>query len=137
MAAKILIRAEVVAIDHGRILKIVTGQANGASAGRLHQSRRDGECVRRRRAKAGGRFGCNGRQLFEDEIDVGIARRATRQVSFRFHRIAVGGPVRHLAFVLEHHAGHEHMVLQIPANAGQVLDHIDAQAAQRLRFADA
>src|SRR5438093_11484624 len=34
-------------------------------------------------------------------------------------------------------AGHEHMVLQVFANAGQVLDDVDSKAAQRLRLPDA
>jgi hypothetical protein len=36
---KITIRTEIVAIDHGGILKVVAGQTDGASARRLHQSR--------------------------------------------------------------------------------------------------
>ena len=134
---KIVVGSKIVAIDYGGILKVVAGQADGAPAGRLHQSRRDGECVRRRRTKTRGRFGCNRRQLFEDQIDIGIARGTTRQVSLCLDGIAVGRPIRHLAFVLEHDAGDEHMVLQILANAGQVLDDVDSKAAKRLRVADA
>ena len=65
------------------------------------------------------------------------ARRTTRQVSLCLDGIAVGRPIRHLAFVLEYDAGDEHMVLQILANAGQVLDDVDSKAAKRLRFPDA
>ena len=138
---KILIRAEIVAIYHGGILKVVARQTDGAPAGWLHQSRRKREGVLRRRTKVRGRLGCNGRQLFEDKINVGITRRTTcwitRQVSLCLDGIAVGWPIRHLAFVLEHDAGHEHMILQIPADAGQVLDHIDSKRANRLRFPNA
>jgi len=43
---KIVIRAEIVAIDHGGILKVVAGQTDGTCAGGLHKSGRDGERVR-------------------------------------------------------------------------------------------
>jgi hypothetical protein len=49
---KIVIRAEIVAVDDGCILKLVAGQANGTIAGRLYESWRDGERVRWRSAKA-------------------------------------------------------------------------------------
>src|SRR5258708_6129818 len=51
--------------------------------------------------------------------------------------LGAGWPIRHLAFVLEHDAGHEHMVLQILANAGQVFDDVDSKAAKCFRIADA
>src|SRR6202041_3109475 len=57
---KIVIRAEIVAIDHGGILEVIARQADGASTRWLHKSRRDREGVRRRHTKARGRFGCNG-----------------------------------------------------------------------------
>src|SRR6266850_4682939 len=34
---KVVIRAEIIAIDHRGILKVVAGQANGTFAGRLHK----------------------------------------------------------------------------------------------------
>jgi hypothetical protein len=134
---KILIRAEIVAIDHGGILKIVARQIDGASARWLHKSRRYRKRVFGRRTKSRCGFGCNDRQLFEDKINVGIARWTTRQVSLCLDGIAVDRPIRHLAFVLKHDAGHEHMVLQISANAGQVPDDIDSKAAKRLCLPDA
>src|SRR5258705_682787 len=54
---KIVIRAEVVAIDYSGILKVVAGQANGTCAGGLHESRRDCERVRWRSSKARSYFG--------------------------------------------------------------------------------
>jgi len=110
--SKIEICSEIVSVDHGRIVKIVAHETDSASARRLNKSWRNGERVRRRSTKARGRFGCHGRQLFEDEINVGISRWATRQVSLRLDGIAAGWPIRHLACVLEHDAGDEHMVLQ-------------------------
>src|SRR5256885_6623146 len=56
---KVAIRAEIVTIDHGGILKVATGQANGASAGGLHKSGRDCERVRWRSSIARGYFGRN------------------------------------------------------------------------------
>jgi len=49
---KIVIGAEIVAIDYRSILKVVAGQANGTFAGRLHESWRDCERVRWRSSKA-------------------------------------------------------------------------------------
>jgi len=54
---KIVIRAEIVAVDHGGNLKVVADQANGTLAGGLHRSGRDCERVRWRRFKARGYFG--------------------------------------------------------------------------------
>src|SRR5713226_3912853 len=48
---KIVIRAEIVAIDHGGILKVVARQTDGASTRWLHKSRRDREGIVRRRTK--------------------------------------------------------------------------------------
>jgi len=56
---KIVIRAEIVAIDHSGILKVVAGQADGTSAGGLHKSWRDRERVWWRSSKARGYFGRN------------------------------------------------------------------------------
>ena len=56
---KIVIGAEIVAIDYRSILKVVAGQANGTFAGGLHKSWRDCERVRWRSSKARGRFGRN------------------------------------------------------------------------------
>src|SRR6266478_1148276 len=53
---KIVIRAEIVAIDHGGILKILAGKANGTFTGGLHQGWGDCERVRWRRSKALGYF---------------------------------------------------------------------------------
>jgi hypothetical protein len=58
---KILIRAEIVAIDYSSILKVVAYQADGTPAGRLHKSWRDCERVLRRSAKARSHFGRNHR----------------------------------------------------------------------------
>ena len=58
---KIVIRANVVAIDHGGILKVVARQADRTFAGGLHQRRRDCERVRGRRTKTRGDFGRNNR----------------------------------------------------------------------------
>src|SRR5579862_5539001 len=66
--------------------------------------------------------------------NVYVIRKATRQESLCLNGVAVNRPIGHLAFVLEHYAGHEHMVLQILANAGQVLDDIDSKTAKRRRF---
>jgi hypothetical protein len=49
---RIVIRAEIVAIDPGGILKVAARQTDGASARLLHKSRRDRERVLRRRSKA-------------------------------------------------------------------------------------
>jgi hypothetical protein len=54
---KILIRADIVAIDHGGILNVVADQADGTYAGGLRQSWCDCESVRGRRTKARGYFG--------------------------------------------------------------------------------
>src|SRR6476660_9925130 len=43
---KIVIRSEIVSINHSGILKVVAGQADGTLAGGLHKSRRDCERVR-------------------------------------------------------------------------------------------
>src|SRR5690242_12994526 len=43
---KILIRADIVAIDHSGILKVFARQTDGTNAGGLHKSWRDGERVR-------------------------------------------------------------------------------------------
>src|SRR5712671_7425319 len=133
---KVTIRAEIVAIDQGGILEVAAGQADRPSARRLHQSRRDRECVCRGRAKACSGFGRDHRQLLKNEIDVGIPGGTARQVHLRLDGIAVDRPVRHLAFVFEYDAGHEHMVLQIVANPRQVLDDVDSKFAESLRFPD-
>src|SRR6201981_801852 len=125
---KIAISAEIVSIDHGGILKVIARETDGASARRLHQSRGDRKSVLRKRTKPRGRLWCSDRQLFEDKVNVGIARRTTRQVSLCLDSIAVGRPIRHFAFVLEHDAGDEHMVLQILADAGQVRDDMHSKA---------
>jgi len=109
-------RAVTIRTDDGVSLAATWYEPSGRSPAvilvhMLHKSRRDRECVRWRLTKARGRFGCNDRQLFEDKINVGIARWTTRQVSLCLDGIAVGRPIRHLAFVLKQHAGHEHMVL--------------------------
>src|ERR1700752_2845588 len=56
---KVVVAAEVVAIDHGGILKVVAGQTNGAFARGLHKGRRDREHVRWRSSKARGSLGRN------------------------------------------------------------------------------
>jgi hypothetical protein len=56
---KIVIRAEIVAIDHSGILKVVAGQADGTCAGGLHKSWCDCERVRWRSSKTRGYFGRN------------------------------------------------------------------------------
>src|ERR1700752_561822 len=71
------------------------------------------------------------------KTNVCVTRRTTRQVSLCLNSIAVGGPIRHLTFVLEHNAGDEYMVLQILAHAGQVLNDVNSKAAQRLRLPNA
>jgi hypothetical protein len=73
----------------------------------------------------------------KDQTDVCITRRTARQVSLRLDGIAVRWPIRHFAFVLEHDAGHELVILQILANAGKALNHIISKAAKRFYFADA
>ena len=54
---KIVLCAEIVAIDDSGIEKVVAGQADGTFAGGLHKGWRDCERVRGRRAKARGYFG--------------------------------------------------------------------------------
>src|ERR1700752_2244483 len=71
------------------------------------------------------------------KTNVCVTRRTTRQVSLCLNSIAVGGPIRHLTFVLETNAGDEYMVLQILAHAGQVLNDVNSKAAQRLRLPNA
>ena len=71
------------------------------------------------------------------KINVCVTRRTARQVSLCFDCVAVGRPIRHFAFVLEYDSGQEHMVLQVLANPGQVLDEVNSKAAKRLRFPDA
>src|SRR6478672_13198788 len=53
---KIVIRAEIVAIDHSGILKVVAGHADGTCTGGLHKSWRDCERVRWRGSIARGYF---------------------------------------------------------------------------------
>src|SRR5258708_15031700 len=74
----ILVRAEVVAIDHSGILKAIAGQADGTNAGGLHQSRRDCECVRWRSSKSRGHFGRNHWQLMRHKTNVCVDRKSTR-----------------------------------------------------------
>src|SRR5271169_5668184 len=93
----ITVGGEVVAIDHGGILKVVAGQADGTSAGRLHKSWRDCERVRWRSSKARGYFGRNHRQLMKHKTNVCVTRRNARQESLCLDCVTVGGPVRHLA----------------------------------------
>src|ERR1700735_2173309 len=76
--------------------------------------------------------GYRSRWPYQYQLD--IARWIPRQVSLCLNGIAVGRTIRHLAFVLEHDAGDEHMVLQILANPGQVLDDINSKAAKGHRF---
>lgn len=71
------------------------------------------------------------------KTNVCVTRSAARQVSLRLGGIAVGRAIRRFTLVLEHDAGHQHMVLQIVANTGQALDDVDSKAAKRLRFPDA
>src|ERR1700756_3450794 len=71
------------------------------------------------------------------KTNVCITRRTARQVSLRLDCIAVGGPIRHLSFVLEYDAGHEDMVLKILANPGQVLNDPNSEIAKCLRLANA
>src|SRR5437867_5377601 len=70
------------------------------------------------------------------KTNVCVTRRTARQVSLCLDCVAVGRPIRHLAFVLEYNSGQEHMVLQVLANPGQVLDDLNSKAAERLRFSD-
>ena len=70
------------------------------------------------------------------KTNVCVTRRSARQVSLCLDGVAVGRSIWHLAFVLEHDAGNEHMVLQVFANAGQVRDDADSKAAKRLRPPD-
>jgi hypothetical protein len=46
-----------------------------------------------------------------------IAIDAARQIDFGLNRIAVRGTVRHLPLVSVDDAGHEDMILQVPADA--------------------
>src|ERR1700722_8399117 len=71
------------------------------------------------------------------KTNVCVTRNTARQVSLCLDSVTVRRPIRHLAFVLEHDAGQEHMVLQVLANPGQVLDDVYCKAAKRLRFPDA
>jgi hypothetical protein len=57
--SKVMIRPEIIAIDHGGILKVVAGQADGTFAGGLHKSGSDCERVRWRSSKTRGYFGRN------------------------------------------------------------------------------
>src|SRR5689334_20582167 len=132
-----MIGAEIVAVDHGGIPKVVARQTDCTSAGWLHKSRHNRERIFRRRTKARRYFGCNVRHLYEDKINVGITRRTTRQVGLCLDGIAVGRPFSHLTSVLKYDAGHDGMILQILANARQVLDDVDSKAAKGLRFPDA
>jgi len=68
------------------------------------------------------------------ETNVYVIRKTARQISFGLDGIAASRSVRHLAFVLEHDAGDQDMVLKIIANSRQILDNIDAKAAKRLRI---
>jgi hypothetical protein len=79
---KILIRADIIAIGPGGILKLVTRQTD---RDRLIGCTRAGAIVNAfsGATKARDRFGCNGGQLFENKIDVGITRRTTRQPTQR------------------------------------------------------
>src|ERR1700722_15802001 len=113
-----MIRAKIVAIDYGGILKIVAGQPDGTFAGGLHKSWRDCERVRWRSSIAKGYFRRNYWQLMKHKTNVRVTRRTARQESLCLDGVAVSRSIRHLAFVLEHDAGDEHMVLQILANAG-------------------
>ncbi len=65
---KIVIRADIVAIDHSGIVKIFTHQADGTYAGGLYKSWRDCECVRGRRTKARGYFGRNHWKLMKHKM---------------------------------------------------------------------
>jgi len=56
---KIANRAEMVAVDHSGILKVVARQTDGTFAGRLDKSWRDCERIRWRSSKARGYFGRN------------------------------------------------------------------------------
>ena len=56
---KIVVRAEIVAIDDCGILEVVARQADGTNAGGLHKGWRDCERVRWRSSKAGGYLGRN------------------------------------------------------------------------------
>jgi hypothetical protein len=58
---KVVIRSEIVAIDHSGILKVVARQTDGAFARRLHKGWRDRERVWWRCSKARGYLGCNHR----------------------------------------------------------------------------
>jgi len=64
------------------------------------------------------------------KTNVCVTRKTARQGSLYLDGVAVGRPIRHLAFVLEHDAGQEHMVLQILAN-------VDSKTAKRRTFPDA
>src|SRR4029077_11110551 len=101
---KIVIRAEVVTINHCGILKIITCQAHRTFARRLHKSRRDCERVRWRIAKARGNLGRNDWQLMKHKTNVYATREPPRQKSFCLDCIAVRRPIRNLAVVLEHDA---------------------------------
>ena len=69
-------------------------------------------------------------------IHVCITGRAARKVDFCLHSVAVSGSIRHLAFVFEYDAGQEHMILQVFADSGQVLDDVDSKFTECVRIAD-
>src|SRR6476660_9670812 len=71
------------------------------------------------------------------KTNVCAPRRTARQVSLHLDCVAIGRPIRHLALVLEYDSLQEHMVLQVLANAGQVLDEVNSKTAECLRFSDA
>src|SRR2546429_979368 len=68
------------------------------------------------------------------KINVCVTRRTARQVSLCFDCVAVGRPIRHFAFVLEYDSGQEHMVLQVLANPGQVLDEVNSKDRKSTRL---
>src|SRR6185503_13693564 len=98
---------------------------NKAGAGRLHKCGRNNKRVCRRRNKSCRHFRGNGRQLFEDEVNVGVSGGTTRQVCLGFDSVTVSRTLRKFAFVLEDYPGDDYVILQVLADPWQILDDIN------------
>src|SRR5580704_16547201 len=67
---QILVRAEVVALDDGRVAPIGCQEPNLAAAGRLDERRGNGETFLRWRAESRRRVRCRSSELLQHQLDV-------------------------------------------------------------------
>lgn len=134
----VVISAQMVGLDHGRIAPVRAREPYLPAARRLNQRRRDRETFFRRRSEPGRRFRRCDRELLKHQADVGrMVVHPARQIDLGLDPVAVRGAVGDFPPIPIDHAGDEHMVLQVLANAAQIGDGNDPPLPQLRRVTHA